>query len=1076
MSPGLINAHEHLTYAQSQPIPLSPERYEHRSDWRRGVNGHTQLSISSTASAAQVRWAELRALLSGTTSTVGAGGQPGLVRNLDSATNMGLSKPAVVSDAFPLDDAAGTQLSNTCNYGGAAATASGISAHSAWFAHGGEGINVFARNEFLCMSSATYDTTLPGLSNDLLLPQTAFAHGISLNATELALMATKGVGLIWSPRSNLRLYGDTAVVPVASRLGVEVALGTDWAPSGSMTMLRELRCAASFNTTYWNGALTDQQLFAMATSNAASLAAMDDVIGALAPGRIADVVIFDGRARTGYRAVLDAESTDVMLVLRGGQPLFGEGELMTAIAPAGCEALDVCGSNRRLCLVGEGGSYAALLAGTDFNEPPAFTCGGWLNEPLCVPSRGSSQGGSTIYTGVPSSSDLDGDGILNATDNCPTSFNPLRPGDTNQHDTDGDSLGDVCDPCPLAANTTTCPAPNPSDRDGDGVINSADNCPDVANTSQLDTDNDGKGDACDACPATANPGAMVCPVSIYAIKNGTAPTGSAVVVTNALVTGKASGGLFVQVKAGDANYAGADFSGLYVFTNTAPAVNVGQRVDVAGTVVDFFGQRQLSTVTSLTVVNANAEAPPAAEVVTAAQVRTGGPRAAALEGVIVRIGAATVTALDAPNGEFTVQDSSATLVVDDLLYAVAPFPSVGNSWGSVTGVLNFRNNASKLEPRSASDFTASAPSLSGFGPASSFAYVGSTGVTVPSALTVTLNNPAAVDTFVAVTSSNPAALQVLGGGVTVPAGQSSGAVVLSALAAGTATLTATYTVTMMATVRVLTGSEAPVLTSLTPTTSTVAPGQSQVLTVKLDLPAPVGGAVVSLTASGATAPASITVPQGALEASFTVTTSVAGAATVAASLGSSMVTATISVVVVSGGFVINEVDYDQAGSNDDASFIELFNGTGNSLDLTQYAVALVNGSNASQYARYPLSGTLAPGGYFVIRNATVAVPSGVATLEVSGDFIQNGAPDGIALINVASNTLVDALSYEGTILAATIPGFAATVSLVEGAAFTQADTNDALHSLARTPNGVDTNNAATNWSLTTIITPGAANP
>ena len=36
-----------------------------------------------------------------------------------------------------------------------------------------------------------------------------------------------------------------------------------------------------------------------------------------------------------------------------------------------------------------------------------------------------------------------------------------------------------------------------TDTDGDGVNDSSDNCPSVANASQLDTDGDGLGDACD---------------------------------------------------------------------------------------------------------------------------------------------------------------------------------------------------------------------------------------------------------------------------------------------------------------------------------------------------------------------------------------------------------------------------------------------------------------------------------------------------------------------------------------------------------------------------------------------------
>jgi hypothetical protein len=104
--------------------------------------------------------------------------------------------------------------------------------------------------------------------------------------------------------------------------------------------------------------------------------------------------------------------------------------------------------------------------------------------------------------------DVDLDGVLNSSDNCPTRYNPT------QIDSDTDGVGDACSQLE-----------NP---DLDGVVTLRtqrnDNCPDVNNPQQTDSDGDGIGDACDSndaandedddgvvnaqdnCPTRYNPG------------------------------------------------------------------------------------------------------------------------------------------------------------------------------------------------------------------------------------------------------------------------------------------------------------------------------------------------------------------------------------------------------------------------------------------------------------------------------------------------------------------------------------------------------------------------------------------
>jgi cysteine-rich repeat protein len=274
ISPGLINTHDHITYAQNSPGADSGERYEQRNDWRVGKRNHTKISTPGGATVDQVHWGELRFVFGGATSTIGSGGQSGFLRNLDQAANEeGANKAAVDNDTFPLNDNSGVQLASGCAYP-ALPSLTTVQADNAYQGHVSEGIDAEARNEFLCLSGATGGETVT-------LPQTSFVHGVALEPVDYQKMAQTGTALIWSPRSNIRLYGDTAPVTVAARMGVQIALGTDWTATGSVNLLRELACADSWNQTYLGKYFTDEQLWLMVTQNAASAVGFGDVLGTL---------------------------------------------------------------------------------------------------------------------------------------------------------------------------------------------------------------------------------------------------------------------------------------------------------------------------------------------------------------------------------------------------------------------------------------------------------------------------------------------------------------------------------------------------------------------------------------------------------------------------------------------------------------------------------------------------------------------------------------------------------------------------------------------------------------------------
>ncbi|MBL8742442.1 MAG: lamin tail domain-containing protein, partial [Myxococcales bacterium] len=720
-------------------------------------------------------------------------------------------------------------------------------------------------------------------------------------------------------------------------------------------------------STYYDNTFTDRDLWRMVTINAARALHADEVIGSIDEGLVADIAIYDAKTLSDYRAIIDGQPAGVALVLRGGEAVYGDATVIQALASGTCDTIDVCGTSKRLCATDDiGKSFSALQTSVGNGIYPAFFCGAPDNEPSCKPMRQVAVMGSTVYSGDITAADEDGDGIPNASDNCPTVFNPVRPLDGGvQANFDGDADGDACDPCPINADTDICVPLAPGDSDGDGVLNAMDNCPTDPNPGQEDADNDDKGDVCDDC-AAPNPGNSACPTTIYEIKQGNV-TG-AVALDNVLVTGCApTRGYFVQHKAGDPDYTAPEYSGVFVYAPTVDcaAFAAGTRLDIStANVADFFGQTQLTG--AMATATSTGEAAPTPVVLSPAE--AGGATANEYEAVLVRVDDAVVSSINptpgpgdgAPTNEFEVDG---TLRVDDYLFLTSPFPNVGTTYASITGIAMYKNNAQKLEPRSAADLVLGNPTLAGFSLPSTFVRVGQTNApSIPDAVEVVLTAPAQGDTFVAITGG-AGFLTVQNGGVTIPDGASTATVSLSGSAVTALTvLTASLAGdTDTLDVRVLSANEAPTALSITPATATIATGGTALFTVTLDIPAPPAGFTVDLDVSplgSGSLPATLSVPGNETTASFTYTDlAIDDSATVTASAGALSDTADITIAMGSGGLVINEVDYDTAGT-DTGEFIEIFNPTSAPVDLTGYTVRLVNGSNNAQYGSVTLTGTL----------------------------------------------------------------------------------------------------------------------
>ena len=141
-------------------------------------------------------------------------------------------------------------------------------------------------------------------------------------------------------------YGIPTAAGAASREeGVTVTLGSDWSPTGSKNLLRELQVARVVADVR-GMAVSDRELVDMVTRNPARALRWDDTLGSLEPGRRADLLVVSGKRGDPYRRLLQASERSVVLVAVNGVVRYGQPRFL----PAADEHLVIDGSRRSLFL------------------------------------------------------------------------------------------------------------------------------------------------------------------------------------------------------------------------------------------------------------------------------------------------------------------------------------------------------------------------------------------------------------------------------------------------------------------------------------------------------------------------------------------------------------------------------------------------------------------------------------------------------------------------------------------------------------------------------------------------------
>jgi 5-methylthioadenosine/S-adenosylhomocysteine deaminase len=185
------------------------------------------------------------------------------------------------------------------------------------------GVDPYSRAEFEAFMA------LPEFQDAQAVRSSPFAivHGCGVDSRDpahVAFLRDRNISLIWSPVSNLLLYGDTLDVETFLAAGINVALGSDWAPSGSKHVWDEAKFARSYFQAI-GSPVSDALIFEMVTINAARCLGMDHA-GRISEGSLADFFILRSPIETDnpHEIFLGTEDKDVLATIIAGEPIYGD--------------------------------------------------------------------------------------------------------------------------------------------------------------------------------------------------------------------------------------------------------------------------------------------------------------------------------------------------------------------------------------------------------------------------------------------------------------------------------------------------------------------------------------------------------------------------------------------------------------------------------------------------------------------------------------------------------------------------------------------------------------------------------
>ena len=179
----------------------------------------------------------------------------------------------------------------------------------------------------------------------LLGPEVSLAHSVWLDEADMDMLAESGSRVVHNPASNLRLGSGFAPIIEMLERGVPVALGTDGsASSDNQIMFDAMKLASlmhNLRSTDHRRWPSSRQVVRMATSNGAAALCLEDELGELKPGKLADITLVDTSTllftpfNDAFHQLCYAENgSSVRSVIVDGKVVVEDGQILTADEPS----------------------------------------------------------------------------------------------------------------------------------------------------------------------------------------------------------------------------------------------------------------------------------------------------------------------------------------------------------------------------------------------------------------------------------------------------------------------------------------------------------------------------------------------------------------------------------------------------------------------------------------------------------------------------------------------------------------------------------------------------------------------